>query len=62
MNVVDLKTTLSDFFFFGSRVPDMVIYLYKVSAHDPYILYIYIYDHIRGPRPSKKKISDNVVF
>ena len=32
----------------------MVIYLYKVSAHDPYILYIYIYDHIRGPRPPKK--------
>ena len=47
---------MSDFFnyFFGSRVPDMVIYLYKVSAHDPYILYIYIYDHIRGPRPPKK--------
>ena len=29
MNVVDLKTTQSDFFFFGgSRVPDMVIYVY----------------------------------
>ena len=46
----------------GGRAPDMVIYLYKVFAHDPYILYIYIYDHIRGPRPSKKKSSDNVVF
>merc|ERR1711964_530469 len=39
----------------------MVIYLYKVFAHDP-TLYIYIYDHIRDPRPSKKKKSDNVVF